>query len=48
MGVTSSSVDLMWNASDDNMEVDHYAIYSQTSTGQMKVVGTSKTTSFVD
>ncbi|QFQ28976.1 lytic polysaccharide monooxygenase [Bacillus thuringiensis] len=48
MEVTSSSVDLMWSASNDNMEVDHYAIYRETSAGEMKVVGTSKTNSFMD
>ncbi|MFB7158507.1 lytic polysaccharide monooxygenase [Lysinibacillus sp. NPDC056232] len=48
MGVTSSSVDLMWSASEDNVAVDHYVVYRGTSVGQMTVVGTSKTTSFMD
>lgn len=48
MGVTSSSVDLMWGASADNVAVDHYVIYRGTQVGQMTVVGTSKTTSFMD
>lgn len=48
MGVTSSSVDLMWSASEDNVAVDHYVIYQGTQVDQMSVVGTSKTTSFMD
>ncbi len=48
MGVTASSVDLMWSASEDNVAVDHYVIYRGTSVGQMTVVETSKTTSFKD
>ncbi|WP_155592200.1 lytic polysaccharide monooxygenase [Lysinibacillus cavernae] len=47
MGVTSSSVDLMWSASEDNVAVDHYVIYQGTKVDQMTVVGTSKTTSFM-
>lgn len=42
MGVTSSSVDLMWSASEDNVAVDHYVLYRGTPVGQMTVVGTSK------
>ena len=48
MGVTSSSADLMWSASEDNVAVDHYVIYQGTQADQMSVVGTSKTTSFMD
>lgn len=48
MGVTSSSVDLMWSASEDNVAVDHYVIYKGTQVEPMTVVGTSKTTSFMD
>ncbi len=48
MGVTSSSVDLMWSASEDNVAVDHYVIYQGTQVDQISVVGTSKTTSFMD
>ncbi|MGE7946717.1 lytic polysaccharide monooxygenase [Lysinibacillus sp. NPDC093688] len=48
MAVTSSSVDLMWSASEDNVAVDHYVIYRETPVGQMTAVGTSKTTSFMD
>lgn len=48
MGVTSSSVDLMWSASEDNVAVDHYVIYQGTQVERMTVVGTSKTTSFMD
>lgn len=48
MGVTSSSADLMWSASEDNVAVDHYVIYQGTQVDQMSVVGTSKTTSFMD
>lgn len=48
MGATSSSVDLMWSASEDNVGVDHYVIYQGTQVEQMTVVGTSKMTSFMD
>lgn len=48
MAVTSSSVDLMWSASEDNVAVDHYIIYRGTPVEQMTVVETSKTTSFMD
>ncbi|SCZ10104.1 MULTISPECIES: lytic polysaccharide monooxygenase [unclassified Lysinibacillus] len=48
MGVTSSSADLMWSASEDNVAVDYYVIYQGTQADQMSVVGTSKTTSFMD
>lgn len=48
MGVTSSSADLMWSASEDNVAVDHYVIYQGTQADQMSVVGTSKTTSFMN
>ncbi|MBY0600191.1 lytic polysaccharide monooxygenase [Bacillus bingmayongensis] len=48
MEVTASSADLMWSASDDNVAVDHYAVYRETAGGQMTVVGTSQTTSFMD
>ncbi|WP_281217310.1 lytic polysaccharide monooxygenase [Lysinibacillus capsici] len=48
MGVTFSSVDLMWSASEDNVAVDHYVIYQGTQVERMTVVGTSKTTSFMD
>ena len=39
MGTTASSVDLMWSPSDDNIGVDHYDIYRET---------TSNTTSYMD
>ncbi|MBK3497443.1 fibronectin type III domain-containing protein, partial [Viridibacillus sp. YIM B01967] len=48
MGETSSSVDLMWSPSEDNIAVDHYVVYRETSSGQMIAVGTSNTTSFMD
>ncbi|MFJ7950933.1 lytic polysaccharide monooxygenase [Lysinibacillus sp. NPDC096418] len=48
MGHTSSSVDLMWSPSEDNIAVDHYVVYRETSNGQMIVVGTSNTTTFMD
>lgn len=48
MGQTSSSIDLMWGPSEDNIAVDHYVVYRETSNGQIKVVGTSNTTSFMD
>ncbi|MGE7926013.1 lytic polysaccharide monooxygenase [Viridibacillus arvi] len=48
MGETSSSVNLMWSTSEDNIAVDHYVVYRETSNGQMIVVGTSNTTSFMD
>ncbi|MBK3496836.1 lytic polysaccharide monooxygenase [Viridibacillus sp. YIM B01967] len=48
MGQTSSSVDLMWSPSEDNIAVDHYVVYRETSSGQMIAVGTSNTTSFMD
>lgn len=48
MGVTSSSIDLMWSPSDDNIAVDHYAVYRETLDGKMVVVGTTQSTSFTD
>ncbi|MFB6732704.1 lytic polysaccharide monooxygenase [Bacillus mobilis] len=47
MGTTASSVDLMWSPSKDNIGVDHYDIYREIS-GEMKKVGTSNTTSYMD
>ena len=47
MGTTTSSVDLMWSPSDDNIGVDHYDIYRETE-GSMKKIATSKTTSYMD
>ena len=40
MGTTSSSVDLMWSPSDDNIGVDHYDIYREEE-GSMKKIATS-------
>ncbi|MEN1939018.1 lytic polysaccharide monooxygenase [Paenibacillus sp. 102] len=48
MGVTSSSIDLMWSPSDDNIAVDQYAVYRETSGGKMVVVGTTQSTSFTE
>lgn len=48
MGITSSSVELMWSASNDNVAVEHYYVYRETPEGQKTKVGTSKTTSFKD
>lgn len=48
MGITSSSVDLMWGASEDNVAVDHYVIYRGSTKEQMTAVGTSTITSFKD
>ncbi|WP_434163612.1 lytic polysaccharide monooxygenase [Bacillus thuringiensis] len=47
METTSSSVDLMWSPSDDNIGVDHYDIYRETE-GSMKKIATSNTTSYMD
>ena len=47
MGTTTSSVDLMWSPSDDNIGVDHYDIYRETE-GSMKKIATSNTTSYMD
>lgn len=38
----------MWSPSEDNVAVDHYAVYRETESGQMVVVGTSNTASFMD
>ncbi|MEH6944414.1 lytic polysaccharide monooxygenase [Bacillus sp. JJ722] len=48
MGETMSSVSLMWSPSEDNIAVDHYVVFKETKNGQMTVVGTSNTTSFMD
>ena len=47
MGMTASSVDLMWSPSDDNIGIDHYDIYRETE-GSMKKIATSNTTSYMD
>nr|MBU5235078.1 chitin-binding protein [Vibrio cholerae] len=47
MGTTTSSVDLMWSPSDDNIGVDHYDIYRETE-GSMKKIATSNTTAYID
>lgn len=48
MGVTSSSVDLMWNISDENEKVEYYNVYREAAGEQVMKVGTSHTTSFED
>ncbi|PKJ54132.1 lytic polysaccharide monooxygenase [Bacillus sp. SN10] len=47
MGMTASSVDLMWSPSDDNIGVEHYDIYRETK-GSMEKIATSNTTSYMD
>ncbi len=48
MEVTNSSVNLMWSASEDNVEVDHYVIYREVAGGKPIKIGTTNTTSFID
>lgn len=47
MGTTATTVDLMWSASEDNVGVDHYVVYRE-STGVMNKIGTADNTSFMD
>ncbi|WP_424937737.1 MULTISPECIES: lytic polysaccharide monooxygenase [Bacteria] len=48
MKVTSHSVDLMWNASTDNVGVDRYEIQRALKGGPFQTVGTTAGTSFKD
>ncbi|KEK22421.1 lytic polysaccharide monooxygenase [Bacillus gaemokensis] len=48
MGTTSSTVDLMWSPSEDNIAVNHYVVYREDANGKITKVGTSETTSFMD
>ncbi|MEC3034554.1 fibronectin type III domain-containing protein, partial [Bacillus toyonensis] len=47
MGTTSTTVDLMWSPSEDNVGVDHYIVYRE-SAGVMNKIGTAANTSFMD
>jgi len=47
MGTTTSSIDLMWSPSEDNVDVSHYIVYREVG-GAMKEIGTANTTSFMD
>ncbi|MGG4267154.1 lytic polysaccharide monooxygenase [Peribacillus simplex] len=48
MGETSTSVNLMWSPSEDNIGIDHYVVYREASNGQMTVVGKSDSASYKD
>ncbi|KLA26165.1 lytic polysaccharide monooxygenase [Bacillus cereus] len=47
MGTTTSSIDLMWSPSEDNVDVSHYIVYREVG-GAMNEIGTANTTSFMD
>ncbi|MGE1163917.1 lytic polysaccharide monooxygenase [Peribacillus simplex] len=48
MGETSTSVNLMWSPSEDNVGIDHYVVYRETASGQMTAVGKSDIASYMD
>ncbi|MEI3843349.1 MULTISPECIES: lytic polysaccharide monooxygenase [unclassified Microbacterium] len=48
MKVTTNTVDLMWNASSDNVGVDRYEIQRAVKGGEFEKVGTTAGTSFKD
>nr|WP_260398777.1 lytic polysaccharide monooxygenase [Peribacillus simplex] len=48
MGEASTSVNLRWSPSEDNIGIDHYVVYRETASGQMTVVGKSDIASYMD